>query len=105
MSEKEKLENDFQNFYQQLQTITLQKESLKLEMAETEKAIEELSSISDESVYEIVGPVMIKKSRSDTLEKLKSRKEDLEVKIKSLQTIEDKLTKKLVEIQEKLKGG
>ena len=104
MNEKEKLKNEFQNFYQQLQTVSLQKEGLKLELVETEKAIEELSSISDEEVYELVGPVMIKKNREEVLKKLESKKEDLNVKIKSLQTIENKLTKKLVEIQEKLRG-
>lgn len=101
--EEKKLISDFQTLQQQLQNVLVQKETLKLQLLDIEKALEELNKTKEKEGYKIVGNVMIKKSVEEIKKDLENKKDDLNVKIKSLEKIEQKLTEKLKDIQEKLK--
>ena len=93
----------FQNYQQQLQTILIQKESLKLQNIEIERALEELNSSKEKSAYKITGAIMISKPIEELKKELDETKENIEIRIKSLEKTEEKISLKLKEIQTKLK--
>jgi len=102
--EMENLINQFQNYQQQLQNILIQKESLKLQNIEIEKALEELNSSKEKDAYKITGSIMVSKPIEELKKELNETKETLGVRIKSLERTEEKISLKLKEMQTKLKG-
>jgi len=93
----------FQTYQQQLQSILIQKESLKLRMVETEKALEELGKTKQTTAYKITGQIMISKPVEDLKNELKEMKEAIEIRVKSLEKTEERINNKLKELQTKLK--
>jgi prefoldin beta subunit len=93
----------FQTFQQQLQSIMIQKESIKLQTMEMDKALEELKSTNQEKAYKITGNIMIAKSVADLKKELEESKEMMDVKIKSLDKTEERINTKLKELQDKLR--
>ncbi|MEM5854000.1 MAG: prefoldin subunit [Candidatus Aenigmatarchaeota archaeon] len=96
---------EFQFYQQQLQTVLIQKESLKIENFEIENALEELEKSDQKEAFKIVGNVMIKKNLEDLKKELKEKKEDIELRIKSLEKTEERILNKLKELQNSVKGG
>lgn len=96
--------SQFQTYQQQLQSILIQKESLKLQMLEIERALEELEKTKEEKGFKIVGPLMISKSVKELKDELNENKENIQLRIKSLEKTEEKINIKLKELQTKLKG-
>jgi prefoldin beta subunit len=101
--ETEDLVTKFQSYQQQLQSVLLQKESLKLQNIEIERALEELNSSKQKSAYKITGSIMISKPIEELKKELSETKENIDIRIKSLEKTEEKISSKLREIQEKLK--
>lgn len=93
----------FQVLQQQLQAILIQKENLKLQMAEIDKAIEELGSSKGTKAYKIVGPVMVEKDLKKLKTELKERKDDFDARSKTIERAEERITKKLKEMEPRLK--
>jgi|FaiFalDrversion2_1042247.scaffolds.fasta_scaffold00504_3 prefoldin beta subunit len=93
----------FQSYQQQLQNILIQKETLKLQEIEVEKALEELNATKQTSAYKIVGNIMLSKSVEDLKKELNESKEELSLRIKSIESVELKIKEKLKELQNKLK--
>jgi prefoldin beta subunit len=93
----------FQSYQQQLQNILIQKETLKLQEIEVEKALEELNATKQTSAYKIVGNIMLSKSVEDLKKELNESKEELSLRIKSIESVELKIKDKLKELQNKLK--
>ncbi len=98
-----KVAAQFQIMQQQLQNVMIQKESLRLNTMEIERALGELEKSSDKTAYKIAGPIMISKPVEDIKKDLKDTKEALKVRAESLEKTEKRLTDKLKELQEKLK--
>jgi len=92
----------FQNYQQQMQSLLIQKESLKMQSIEVDKALKELEKTQQKSAYKISGQIMVSKPVEELKEELKEVKENIDVMIQSLQKSEDRLTSKLKELQEKL---
>jgi len=114
MAEKKKKETEavenpntlaaqFQIMQQQLQNVMIQKESLRLNIMEIERAVEELEKSGDKTAYKITGPIMVSKPVEDIKKDLKDTKEALKVRVESLEKTEKRLMDKLKELQEKLK--
>ncbi len=93
----------FQNYQQQLQSVLIQKESLKLQAMEIERALNELKENKEKKAYKIVGQVMILKPVEELKKELNETKENINIRIKSLEKTEERLSNKLKELQEKLK--
>ena len=93
----------FQIMQQQLQNLLLQKESLKLNVMEIDRAVEELEKSKDKTAYKITGSIMISKPVEDIKKDLTDTKEALNVRLSSLEKTEKRLTDKLKELQDKLK--
>lgn len=94
---------DFQNHQQQLQNIVMQKDSVRLQSLEIDRALEEINASSQKTAYKITGGIMIAKPAEDLKKDLEETKEALSIRLKSLEKNEQKLTDQLKELQEKLK--
>jgi|YelNatPaOPRAMG01_1025707.scaffolds.fasta_scaffold22960_4 prefoldin beta subunit len=101
--ETKELLAQFQAYQQQLQSILIQKESIKIQILETEKALEELNETKEKNAYKISGQIMVLKPVEELKKELNEKKEDLEVKVKALEKSEEKIKDKLRELQNKLK--
>lgn len=93
----------FQNYQQQLQNILIQKETLKLQNLEIDKALEELEKTKQTTAYKITGQIMISKPVSELKKEMQELKEAADIKIKSFEKMEEKINNKLNELQTKLK--
>jgi len=98
----------FQAYQQQLQAILIQKESLKLQNLEIEKALDELKKTKEKKAYKIAGQIMVLKPVDELKKELEELKENIELRIKSLEKSEERISDKLKnlqkEIREKVKG-
>jgi len=92
----------FQNLQQQMQSILIQKESLKLQSIEVDKALEELEKTQQKSAYKISGQIMISKPVEELKSELNEVKENIELRMGSLVKSEERMTARLKELQEKL---
>lgn len=101
--ETKNLVEQFQVYQQQLQGILLQKESMKVQALETERALEELASTKEKTAYKISGQIMIAKPVEKLKKELKETKENIEIRIKGLEKTEERLGSKLKELQDKIK--
>ncbi|HLE07540.1 MAG TPA: prefoldin subunit beta [archaeon] len=103
--EAQQLLVQMQTFQHQYQTINVQREALSMQKIESEKALEELKKAKDkEEVFKIVGPVLVKSTKSELIKELGEKKETAELRLKSLEKQEEMLRKKLEENQKKLEG-
>jgi prefoldin beta subunit len=100
--EDRKFLGQFQSYQQQLQGLMIQKENLKLQIMEIEKALEELEASKEKEAYKITGSIMIKKNSADLKNELKERKENFDLRIKTLEKAEERITTKLKEMEPKL---
>jgi len=106
MPEAEETKNliaQFQNYQQQLQSILIQKESMKIQNLEIERALEELNSTNQKNAYKITGQIMVNKPVEELKKELNETKENIDVRIKSLEKNEERLNSKLKDLQAKLK--
>jgi prefoldin beta subunit len=100
----ENIEQEYLILQQQLRNVLIQKETIKLQIAEIDSALSELEKTKEEKVYKVVGNVMVKKSKEEVEKELKEGKEDLQIRVESLEKIEKDLIEKIKNIEEKLKG-
>src|SRR3989338_10406912 len=104
-AEAQQLIVQMQAFQQQYQTLNVQREALSMQKIESEKALEELKKTKDkEDVFKIVGPVLVKSTKSELVKELGEKKETGELRLKSLEKQEERIREKLEEIQKKLEG-
>lgn len=104
MAEDERqLLEQFQTLQQQLQTILIQKENIKLQQLETEKALDELMKSDAKEAYKIAGPIMIRKSSDEIKKDLEERVGDLGLRMKTMEKTEERIVNKLKEMEPKLK--
>lgn len=94
---------EFQAYQQQFQAVAMQKESLRMQDLEIDKALEELQNSKQNTAFKITGSVMISKPVDDIVSDLKETKEAISIRVKSFEKTEVKLTERLKDLQEKLK--
>ena len=64
-----------QQLQQNLQAIMMQKQQLEVEMAETDRALQELKKASpDDAIYKNAGSVLIKAKKEDVLKELEKER-------------------------------
>jgi len=93
----------FQTYQQQLQNVLFQKESLKLQILEIERALEELNGTKQTTAYKITGQIMISKPVEELKKELNETKENIDIRIKSLEKTENRMGERLKDLQTKLK--
>lgn len=83
---------------QNLSNFMMQKQSLQSQLLETENALKELES-AKEKVYKIIGTIMIASKKEDLKKDLASKKESLELRLKTIDKQEERLKKNAEDIQ------
>jgi len=101
--DNKELLNQFQAYQQQLQAVLIQKENLRLQILEIDKALEELEASKEKDAYKIAGPIMIKRTISQLKKELKERKDSFDLRVKSLEKAEERIVAKLKEIEPEIK--
>jgi prefoldin beta subunit len=92
----------FQQIQQQLQLVMMQKQDIQAQKAEIENAIKELGKIKDNSAYEVIGNIMIKKPKEEVEKSLKDKVELLKLRLSTIEKQQESLTKSATELQKKL---
>lgn len=86
---------------QNAQNITMQKQTLQAQLIEVNNAKEEVEK-SKGLVYKIIGSVMVSSNKEDVKKDLDSKKEVLDLKIKSIEKQENQLREKASKMQEEV---
>jgi prefoldin beta subunit len=98
----EKIVGQLQLQNQQLQAIMMQKQTLMVQSREVEKALDALEKCNDE-VYKSVGPILVKSTKDDIKKELAEGKEEIDLKMTSLDKQEKKIKERIKEAQDKFK--
>ncbi len=101
----EKKIEQLQLYEQGLQNFLVQKQQFQIQLIEIESALKELET-TDEA-YKLVGNIMVSSKKEDLVKELLSKKETMELRIKTLEKqesqIKEKATKLRTEVMEKIK--
>ena len=98
--------NQFQQLQQQAQAIAMQKQTVEIQMNESKKALDELSKTDDDQdIYKTAGPLLIKTTKADSEVELKDSVEMLELRKKTIEKQEKRITSKLEELQTNLQSA
>jgi len=93
-----------QQIQQQAQIIGSQKAQTEAMLKENEIGLEELGKTADDgAIYKGAGSIMIRSKKADVVKELGERKEQLEVRIKTLERQEERLQKRFEELQSSIK--
>jgi len=88
---------------QNLQAVMIQKQQVEMELAEAEKALEELGKASDsESIYKYAGNLMIRVAKADIVKELNEKKELGNTRKMVLAKQETRFRESLKELQSKI---
>ena len=98
--ETEKQIQQLQVFEQNMQTLQMQRQNLQLQISEIETALEELSTT--DKAYKIVSNIMVASKIPKLTTDLQSRKEVVELRVKTLEKQEKSLKEKASALQSKV---
>ena len=88
---------------QNLQAIMMQKQQLEVEIAETDRALQELKKASpDDAIYKNAGSVLIKAKKEDVLKELEEKKEISNTRVMVLGKQEKRVKENLKEVENKI---
>ncbi|MCS7138433.1 MAG: prefoldin subunit beta [Crenarchaeota archaeon] len=95
-----------QQLQQTLESLYIQKEQAKMEARELESALQELSSVDENTpVYRITGRILIRKNKADLINELNEQKELIKVKISAIERQESKIRERASELENELKAA
>jgi prefoldin beta subunit len=94
-----------QGYQQQLQSIMTQKETFSMQLEDIKSALAELEKSESEEVYRISGPLLIKSTKAESKQDLKSKEEFIDARIKTLERGEKKIKDRIDELRKKLSGS
>ncbi len=101
--ELEQLAIKYQQLEAQLASVVTQKTAILSQIKEIERALSVLQSVGDDAaVYRNTGFVMVKVSKEEAVKDLENRKEELQIRLTSLEKMESMLKKQLDEVKEKI---
>jgi prefoldin beta subunit len=92
-----------QQLQQNLQAIMMQKQQVEIEIAETDRALEEIKKTGGEDmVYKSAGPLLIKSKREDVMKELEEKKELSNTRVMVLTKQETRVKDNLKEVENKI---
>lgn len=101
----EKKIEQLQLYEQSLQNFLAQRQQFQIQLIEIESALKELETTGE--AYKLVGNIMVSSKKEDLKKELSSKKEIVELRIKTLEKqesqIKEKATKLRSEVMEKIK--
>jgi len=86
---------------QNMQTFTLQRQNLQVQLSEITNASKELKE-SKGNVYKIVGNIMVLADKDNIEKDLESKKDFIELRIKNLEKQENKIREEASELQKEI---
>ena len=89
---------ELQVLEQNLSNLSVQKQTLQIQLSEIESALKELET--KDKAYKIVGNILIETDKVTLVEDLKNKKEVTELRLKSIDKQETKLKDKAKELQQ-----
>lgn len=93
----------FQELQEQLKAIILRRQQFELELKEVEAAYDEASNLSpDTTIYKAVGALLFRTDKEKALKELSDRKEELDLRIKTLEKQELRLKQQLEELRKSI---
>ena len=98
--ENEKKINQLQLFEQSMQNLLVQKQQFQSQLVEAESALKELET--SEHSYKIIGNIMISAKKDDLKKELQSKKDLLELRIKTLEKQENQIKDKSSKMQSEI---
>ncbi len=92
-----------QMLQQKMQSLLMQKQTVSMQLVEVNNALKELESRKDsDSVFEIVGSIMLKKSASELSKSLTDKKDVFDLRLKSYDKQVKSANDELSALQEKI---
>src|SRR3989344_5727004 len=88
--------------HQNLQILVSQKQHFQMQLNEIESAQKEIKQ--SQQTYKIIGNVMVLATAADVEKDLKEKRETLELRLKNIESQEEKLRNKSEELQKQLMG-
>jgi prefoldin beta subunit len=103
---------DFQSMQQQLQYLLMQKQQAQLQLAELDRAKDEVNKSTSDVFYRGVGGIMIPKTKAELTADLANDSEGIKLRVDLMGKQEERmksrlnaLSEKLSELESKLSGG
>lgn len=93
--------NQLQILEVNVQNILLQKRTLQVQLLEIENALKELQT-NNEETYKIISNIMIKTSKESLVRELNSKKEVIDIKLKSIERQETDIMEKAARLQQEI---
>ncbi|MBS3081397.1 prefoldin subunit beta [Candidatus Pacearchaeota archaeon] len=93
---------DLQVLEQNLQNLLIQRQNLQADLNETTNALEEVNKTSD-TIYKMVGSIMIVVDKKITLDELEEKKKLIELHSNSIAKQESLIESRAKELQQELK--
>jgi prefoldin beta subunit len=93
--------NELQLLEQNMQNFSMQRQSFQAQTLEIDNALKELET-AKEPVFKIVGNIMVSSDKESLKKDLASKKDILELRMKSIKKQEDALKDKMQKLQEKV---
>lgn len=91
---------------QNLQSVLIQKQQVEMELAETEKALEELAKATDsEGIYKFAGNLLVKVEKDAVIKELNEKKELGSTRKMVLAKQEGRFRENLKDLQAKINGA
>ncbi len=101
--ELEQLVLKYQQIESQLASVVSQKGAVLSELKEVERALAVVKEVDEATpVYRNTGFVLVKTSKEDVVKELENRKEELQIRLTSLEKMENLLKKQLDDIKNKI---
>ncbi len=101
--ETQKKIQDLQMLEQNLQNFLMQKQNFQMQMIEIDSALEELAKT--DKAYKIVGNLMVASDKQELEKDLHSKKELVELRIKSIEKQEKSIKERASKLQKEVLGN
>ena len=102
MKSEEKI-HQLQHAEQSMQQLLMQKQSFQTQLLEVESAQEEIKKT--DTVYKIVGSIMLKAKKEDVEKELKEKNEILSLRLKNIEKQEEAAQEKVRKLREDILQG
>ncbi|OIO41489.1 prefoldin subunit beta [Candidatus Pacearchaeota archaeon CG_4_9_14_3_um_filter_31_7] len=102
MEEKSRKIERLQLIEQELQNMMVQKQMFQFELSETEEALREIKNSKEDFIYKIVGNLMIKIKKEESVESLEKKKKLIGLRMDAIEKQEKKLYEEASNLREEI---
>ena len=92
---------ELQLLHQRLNIFGQQKQQLQIQLFETDNALKELET-SKAPAYKLIGDLLIEKNSAELIKELSDRKDDINLRVKSLESQENKTKDSAMALQKEV---